>query len=76
MNCASPGGTETAAAQHVEHLALVHGTVVVEVDGSSGPAPGDCLVFAADRRTATAIRGRAGGAALDDDLCPCRVVHT
>jgi transcriptional regulator with XRE-family HTH domain len=48
-----PGGTETAAAHAhgtVEHLALVHGTVVVEVDGSSRTlAPGDCLVFAADR---------------------------
>lgn len=48
-----PGGVEKAAAHAhgtVEHLALVHGTITVEVDGSSrNLAPGDCFVFAADR---------------------------
>jgi len=48
-----PGGLERASAHAhgtVEHLALVHGTVVVEVAGSTRTLqPGDCLVFAADR---------------------------
>lgn len=47
------GGVETAAAHAHgtrEHLALVAGTVEVEVDGTRhGMEPGDCLVFAADR---------------------------
>jgi transcriptional regulator with XRE-family HTH domain len=48
-----PGGTENASAHAhgtVEHLALVRGTLEVEVDGSTRKlAAGDCLVFAADR---------------------------
>lgn len=47
------GGIERASAHAhgtVEHLILVHGTVVVDIDGSARTLTlGDCLVFAADR---------------------------
>ena len=47
------GGTEQAephAHGTTEHLALVSGALVVEVDGQTTTlAPGDCFVFAADR---------------------------